>query len=434
MQYCRANQAQGVSILDHRSRKRWEQVLTAGELGASAAQTTIVAVLPLLLRPYARSNFWIGFAVGGEGVFALLLPYWIGVLSDRMPSAMAIRFGRRMLLLLVTTPIMAVSIAAAPFLHTYWLMAAAAFVFFAALHGYLTPLWALMLDSVPDERRARVQGTRGILRALGLAYGLVGAGLLYSIRPSVPFLAAAALVVLTTWLTWLAELKIGGDRTPVEHDAVGTFGTWRQLAGNASAVWLLAANALWNGAIDGIRPYVFLYAAIVLGLTVVNTSLALGALIVGIGVGSIIAGRLGDRLPRGRLLQIGTGVLVVSMSIGAVLRNAWWAGLALGAGGLGAAAILTIGYPYFAQLVGEVQQGGYTGLWVFSVGFGRIVAPMLVGVAIDLGNRVMPRVRGYPMMWAAAGLMGIAGWLALWQAMRSEARRALDRAAEGRAA
>lgn len=396
-------------------------------------------MLPLLLRHYARSNFWIGFAVGGEGVFALVLPFWIGVLSDRMPVAEARRFGRRMLPLLAAAPAMAIGIAAAPFAHDYWLMAGAAFLFFAALHSYLTPLWALMLDSVPDERRARVQGTRGVLRALGLAYGLVGGGLLFSVSQSIPFLIAAALVLGTTGVTWLADTRVGGDRstTHVEHTGVHT--TWRELRRSSGATWLLVANALWNAGIDGIRPYVFLYANVVMGLTVVQTSLGLGLLILGIAIGSVIVGRLGDALPRGRLLQIGTGMLVVAFGIalfvGTVLRRVLWAGIAIGLGGLGAATVVTLGYPYFADLVGEKHQGQYTGLWVFSVGFGRIVSPMLVGLAVDLGASAMPRVKGYPMMWAAAVLFALAGWIALWRAMRAAARHGhRDRAAAERAA
>ena len=39
-------------------------------------------------------------------------------------------------------PVMALSLGVAPFLHGYWPLAFSAFVFFAALHGYLTPLCA----------------------------------------------------------------------------------------------------------------------------------------------------------------------------------------------------------------------------------------------------------------------------------------------------
>ena len=69
--------------------------ITAGTLGSTAGQTVMVAVLPVLLAKYARSAVWIGFAVGGEGVFALLVPYWIGYLSDHLHPRLAARFGRR---------------------------------------------------------------------------------------------------------------------------------------------------------------------------------------------------------------------------------------------------------------------------------------------------------------------------------------------------
>lgn len=74
-----------------------EYGLTAGTLGSSAGQTVMVALLPVLLAEYAPSAVWIGFAIGGEGIFALLVPYWIGALSDHLPARLARRFGRRTL-------------------------------------------------------------------------------------------------------------------------------------------------------------------------------------------------------------------------------------------------------------------------------------------------------------------------------------------------
>src|SRR5512140_3558571 len=73
-----------------------EYALTAGELGAVAAQTVMVALLPVVLARYAPSPIWIGIAIGGEGVFALAVPFWSGALSDRLPERVARRFGRRM--------------------------------------------------------------------------------------------------------------------------------------------------------------------------------------------------------------------------------------------------------------------------------------------------------------------------------------------------
>ena len=71
------------------------------------------------------------------------------------------------------------------------------------------------------------------------------------------------------------------------------------------------------------------------------------------------------------------------------------------------AAIVTLGYPLFANLMGEDSPGQFTGLFVVSVGLGRIVAPMIIGLAVTLGRPVFPTVQGYPMMWVVATLFMI---------------------------
>jgi MFS family permease len=399
-----------------RARRLKEYGLAAGELGAAAGQTTIVVVLPLLLAQYASSAFWVGFAVGGEGIFALMVPYWIGLVSDRLPEPLVRRFGRRTFILIAAAPLMAASIALAPFLHGYWPIAAAGFVFFAALQSYLTPLWALMIDSVPNERRGSVQGVRGVFRALGLAYGLVAGGLLYSIWEPLPFVVAAALILVTTAITFAA------DRTGSDGDddvPAGTLsGTWRELRGNRPALWTLSANALWNGGIDGIRPYFMLFATIVIGITVAQASLVLVVLIVGVAIGSLVIGRLGDRFDRGRLLQLSGALLTIGMGAGLLVRNVFTASIILLAAGIGAAGLITLPYPYFAELVGDDNTGQYTGIFVLSVGLGRIFAPMLIGGAIDLGRAFMPAERGYPFMWIVAALFSAAGWFAIRRASK----------------
>jgi hypothetical protein len=85
-------------VHDCRAMSRYRSYgVTVGELGASAAQTIMVALLPLLLRDHTMSAFWIGFLVGGEGIFALFVPAWVGHHSDALPDSLAARFGRRTL-------------------------------------------------------------------------------------------------------------------------------------------------------------------------------------------------------------------------------------------------------------------------------------------------------------------------------------------------
>lgn len=406
-----------------RYRKVREYGITAGTLGSTSGQTIMVALLPVLLAEHAPSAIWIGFAIGGEGLFAILVPYWIGALSDHLPARLAGRFGRRTVFLMATAPIMAAALAIAPFMDGYWPLAGIAFVFFAAFHGYLTPLWALMIDAVPGERWGRVQGVRGALHAAGLAYGLVAGGLLFALWPPLPFLLAALLVLITTALTIAAAPSSRESGEDTGEETVGeVWQVWKELRNRPDVRRFLVANALWTGAVDGIRPYVFLFAVVVLGINTAETSLVLLLLVVGIGVGSLVLGRLGDRYGRTRLLEGGALLTAAAMFSGVLVREIPGALTLLLASGLGAAALIVLPYPLFADLVGGRAIGRYTGLYIVSLGLARVVAPVLVGAAIDLGQGIFPEERGFPLMWPVAGLMALLGVLALRSAIAARRR------------
>ena len=66
-----------------------EYGLTIGTMGSNAAQTLIIALLPVLLFRYTSSAALIGAVIGAEGLLAILVPYWIGHMSDHLPSGLA---------------------------------------------------------------------------------------------------------------------------------------------------------------------------------------------------------------------------------------------------------------------------------------------------------------------------------------------------------
>lgn len=411
-----------------------EYGITAGTLGSTAGQTIMVTLLPVLLAEYVSSAIWIGIAIGGEGVFALLVPYWAGLLSDRLPAGLAARFGRRAFFLLLMAPLMAATLVIAPFLKGYWPLAGIALLFFAFFHAYLTPLWALMVDLVPDSRWGRVHGVRGALHAGGLAYGLVAAGLLYAIWPPLPFIIAGALVLITTWITigvlprsdGIVE-EGGGTAERGSREARSEPGVWQEVKERRDLHSFLAANALWTGAVDGIRPYVFIFAAVVIGINTAETSLILLLLVGGLGLGSIALGRIGDRYGHGRPLVWGTLITAVAMFAGVGVRTVAGATAILLSSGIGAAALIALPYPLFAELVGGRAIGRFTGLYILSLGLGRIVAPVMVGAAIDLGRPLFPQYEGYPMMWPIAGAMSLAGLILLRITLRSAPRDCANR-------
>ena len=400
----------------------WRRILaeygiTVGSLGSTAGQTVMVALLPVLMAEYSPSAFMIGFAVGAEGLFALFIPYWAGALSDALPESIARRFGRRSFFILLMAPVMALALVLAPFLHGYWWLFAVGVLFFSALHGYLTPLWALMVDAVPDERRGRVHGMRGALHSVGIGYGLIGAGLLFGLWRPLPFMVGALLIAVTTGITLRAAR--GSDRGSAPHTphSSGT-GGWITALRRSEVRWFLVANALWTGAIDGIRPYVFLFALVVLGVTIAEASLVLVFLLVGLALGALILGRLGDHYGR-RALLVG-GILVTAGALfgGIWMREADGAILLLGLAGVGAASLIALPFPLFVSMVGEDGIGRSTGLYILSLGIARVCAPMIVGAAIDWGAVRYPEYQGYPMMWPMAGLMALASVPALLMSFR----------------
>src|SRR5690606_11128971 len=161
---------------------------------------------------------------------------------------------------------------------------------------------------------------------------------------------------------------------------------------------LLLANALWSGAVDESRPYVFLFAVTVLGITVAQASLVLEVLVAGLSNGAVAIGHLGDRYGRAWLLQSGSLVTGLAMMAGIAVRDVPGALLLLLASGVGAATLVALPYPLFAGIAGERSIGRYTGLYVLTLSLGRIIAPLVVGAGIDLGARLYPATQVYPLM------------------------------------
>jgi MFS family permease len=401
--------------------------LTSGEMGSAGGQTLIAALLPVLLAPHAPSTFWIGAVIASEGVFALVLPYLAGAASDSVPHRFGGIFGRRGRMLVLAAPGMALGLVLIAALDGFWPLAGAAVLYFMALHLYSGPLRALLTDATPEEDWGSIQGVMGATHIGGVAFGLVGGGLLYSWWEPLPFLVAAVLVVGLTAVTLLAARSVGetgdgarsadqsdendgGDQDyGLEHE--GDF--WKDLVRRPATRRFLVGNVLWNAGVEGIRPYLFLFATVALGITVGVASLAMIGFLVAAGIGSVLVGRFGDRFGRPRVLILGALVAGVAMIPGLFVRDLLTLIILLIPAGFGAAALISLPYAVFEDLVGDEDVGRSTGAFYMSVGVARIAAPLLVGAAIDIARSWMPDTEGYPIMWPVAGSLVLLGAVAL---------------------
>jgi maltose/moltooligosaccharide transporter len=396
--------------------------LTSGELGSAGGQTLIAVLLPVLLAPHAPATFMIGAVIASEGVFALFLPYVAGAASDSLPTQYGRSFGRRGRLLVIAAPVMAVALVLIAFLDGFWRLAGAAVLYFLGLHLYSGPLRALLIDVTPERRWGSVQGVLGAMHLGGVGFGLVAGGLLYAAWQPLPFLVAAGLVVVLTAVTLVAARRLGETGTAAAdrgHDTghrQGIRGELRflqDLLRSSELRWFLLANVLWNSGVEGIRPFIFLFAAVSLGIAIETASLAMFGFLGAAAVGSVLVGWLGDRWGRRRTLILGAILTGTAMLPGLVVRDLAALILLLIPAGLGAAALVALPYPVFESMVDDRDVGRSTGAFYTSVGVARILAPLLVGAAIDLARSWIPGTGGYPVIWPLCGTLILLGALTM---------------------
>lgn len=396
--------------------------LPAAELGLLSGQTVVGALLPVLLSPHVASTFAIGAVLALEGMMALVMPYAVGAASDSLPRVLVGRFGRRGFMMLLSAPVMVLSLVLLPFRDGFWTLTGTALVFFVALHAFQTPFRTLVIESVPERRWGRVQGAQGALHAGGVAFGLVGGGLLYALWVPLPFVVAAVLIAATLVVTlWLSP---GSDRRRGSSvPSAGGGGVVRQelnfireLLGRERVRWYLSGHVLWSAGSEGIRPFIFLFALTVIGIRMETAALVVGALLAGVAIGAVLIGWLGDRFGRVRVLQIGVVLAGVAMLPGVFVRSVPAAVAFLVPAGLGAASLMTLPYPIFAGLVQDLPVGRSTGVFNVFTGSARLGAPLLMGGAIDAGAVLFPEYDGYPVMWPVAGVVVLLGALAVRRA------------------
>ena len=110
--------------------------------GLSSCLTVLSTYLPVLARQFTSSTTVIGMLVGGEGLIAVLIPVWVGRISDRTET----RLGRRLPFLIATAPVVAIAISVIPFAPSLEVMAVEVFFFYLAYFTYFAPYQALYPD------------------------------------------------------------------------------------------------------------------------------------------------------------------------------------------------------------------------------------------------------------------------------------------------
>ena len=385
-------------------------------LGLSLGVTTLAAYVPVLARNRTDSRTLIGALVGCEGLVALLLPIWVGALSDRLHS----RLGKRIPFLLATAPVAAFALVMLPLARSFALLALFVSIFYVGYFTYYAPYRALYSDLVPVEQSGRAQGILGTFRGAGMGSALVGGALLLPIWPGLPFAVSAFVLLATTGVFLLRRLRREqGERS---SDRSMPREVWSLVRRHPDIRRFLGANALWALTEAGLKTFIVLYLTRGLHKSFAFSAVAMVIVAVAALVAAPLAGKFADRYGRVRVMRLTIAVFGIGLFIPAFSRSTPLLLAILPIVGVGGAMALSLPYAILTGMLPSDRHGVGSGLFDVSGGVGALLGPLVTGAAIDLLRPVFRSTDGYAAMWAVIGSSALLSFLFLPKVSPTEAR------------
>jgi Na+/melibiose symporter-like transporter len=332
---------------------------------------------------------------------ALWVPLVVGPWSDQLET----RLGGRLPFLLAAAPLMAVALVAMGLLGSLQLVALAAAVFFLAYFIAYEPYRALYPDLI-DEKGigGRAQGTQAMWRGAGTGVALLTGGLLLSRARVAPFVLAALVVLCTScgfaWTAWRRGLP---DQRP-HHDELGIaehVHRFRELVAEHPALRaFLLANALWEMALAALKAFVVLYLNEGLGFSLVTASLIVGGTGLVILGGAALAGKLGDKLGRLRLMYWALWIYGIGFAVPLLVTFKPVLAVTVPAIAFGGGAVMSLAYALLMPLMPDEERGTMTGLYSVSRGLGITIGPVAAGALISLTSHgLFASTKGFQATW-----------------------------------
>lgn len=358
-------------------------------------------ILPAYVDHFAASSFVLGIVFGVYPAARALFMPPVGILSDRLGRRPFILFGLAMFT--AVSPLYAMADSVYQLMLVRFLQGMAA--------AMLMPVaMSAIGDLSPRGREGFIMGSFTSAFFAGLGFGpLIGGFLRDRYSMAAAFYGMGALSLASLVFTFFA-LPARGPQPDPEGEGKGkdVSGAVERIEGLVHDVPLLGllffrfTRALGIGLVWVIMP---LYAVTSLGISAFHVGILLSANTFITTFLQSPAGHLSDRIGHHRTLSGGS--LLASV---AVIYTGWatgFGGLLVAAVLLGTAGALIVpaGSAMAVGLGRSRGMGRTMGLYNASLSFGTMLGPVLGGALLDLTS-----VR---IVFAAGGLIGIAGWLVL---------------------
>jgi len=351
-----------------------------------------------------------GALIGGEGLFALIVPVLIGGRSDRTRT----RFGSRMPYLAVGAAVAGAGLVLVALAGTLALVALGLALFYLGYFTAYSPYRALYPDCVHPGQHGRALGLQSTLREVGLALALVGGGLVFAVWAPLPFLLGAALLVgvVGVFVARVRDPALGARPELGPIDAMASRpGAWRAsaaLLGRRPDVRrLLAANALWELSQAALKSFVVLFLTVGLGRPATVAPLVFAVVAVSAIAAALVGGRLADRrgfralvLPAVLVYGLGAVLAAVTQSVVLVVAVPFLA--------FAAALVMSLSFAWLARLAVEEDHGLVAGLYGLSQGAGIVLGPLLAGAAVALLDAPFASTQGYAAVFLVAAVAVLA--------------------------
>jgi MFS family permease len=388
------------------------------------AITTVSTYLSTITRHYTKDTALIGLIIGSEGIMALWIPLIAGTWSDKLRT----RIGGRLPFVIAGSIPAAITLGLIGFLHSLGLVAMVAALFFAFYFVAYEPYRALYPDLLDrDAVAGRAQSTQALARGLGTGLALLGGGLLLSVWRPLPFAFAAVVLVLAIGAFIHAILRRERPKRVQEDDAEGPLQLVRRLpsllAETPALKPYLVANALWEMSLAALKAFIVLYLVLGLHYQLRTASLIIGGVALVILVGAALAGKLGDRFGRLRIVSMSLWVYGIGYALPIFTTSRAVIGASIPFIALGGGAVMTLAYAILMPLMPDGEHGAITGLYSLSRGVGIVLGPILAGVAIALtGDGIFKGTNGFQAMWIIPSVAALTSIVFV-----RRLRRALDR-------
>lgn len=388
------------------------------------AITVVSTQLGEVTRHYTHQTTVIGAIIGGEGVMALWVPLVFGTWSDTLRT----RFGGRLPFVVAGGVPAAALVALIGFVHGLGLVALVTALFFFFYFIAYEPYRAMYPDLLPSkEIGGRAQSAQAVARGLGTACALLGGGLLLSVARPLPFLAAALVMAaaLGAFLVLIIRRGMPEQRQQEgERPAQVARRLPRLVLRHPALRAYFFANALWETTLSGLKAFILLYLTVGLKYSLSTGSLIIGGVALVILVSAAVAGKLGDRFGRIRVVAIalcgyGAGYLVPVFTTSRIAIGASIPFIALGGG-----TVMTMAYALLMPLMPEDEHGALTGFYSISRGVGIVVGPVLAGALIWLTRDGLFRAtHGFQAMWIVCAAASFGSLVFLWRMWSASADR-----------